>query len=274
MADSWLDNSDEAIKRREDDRDAWEKEHPEFAFGGNFKPTPEEHVENKDSGPLGRVWDKIKSNYAVNSEVPDKRPFAPLLGEDEDTGPTQTPVPQNTSQQPLSAAQMPPPAAPAAPVGPPGGRGRPQVSPQPQMGPTTAPEPVGEAPSAPPVAPPRGPSALEQLLASREQDRAELRAAQEESDRRRNGALGLNAVRAGLAQMTGQAPDTEAERLQLEHADAPVKNVLMRQKSDADFQQQAMQALEMDQKRDSMDPGSPMSLRATMLAKSTGLIPK
>jgi len=117
MADSWLDNSDEAIKRREDERDAWEKEHPEFAPDAGFKPPLPDKPAGPDTGPLGKVWNKIKSNYAVNSQVPGQEPPPPVgFQGSQDT---------ETPSDPAAAAYLAksPTGPPAAPVGPPGGRG-------------------------------------------------------------------------------------------------------------------------------------------------------
>jgi hypothetical protein len=152
-----------------------------------------------------------------------------------------------------------PGAAPGGLVGP---------SPDPTLGLSQAPQttPAPEAPKAP--------SAVEQLLASREQDRDELRRAQYDAETRRMSASGLNAVRAGLAMMAGHSPDAEAERSSMEAADAPVRDVLQRQKSDQDFQQQLVQAQAMDQKKDADDPTSPLSARRTLYMKSIGQLDK
>src|SRR5208283_1297257 len=174
-----------------------------------------------------------------------------------------TPNPPMPQKGPSSVSR----AAGGAGVGP--GQG---VPPTGLVGPSPEPTaPLSGAPQTPPppVAP-RPPSMVEQLLASRERDREDLRRAQYESEVRRMGAAGLNASRAGLAMVIGHSPDAEGERLEMDAADAPVRDALARQKSDQDFQAQLSQAQEMDKRRDSDDPTSPMGARATMLARSHG----
>lgn len=193
------------------------------------------------------------------------------------------PIPQAPTSEPTPAPGLLPSlqqnaqALQAPPVPPGASGGRRAIPAQGQapsglVGPSPEPTaPLSAAPQTPPAPEtPRAPSMVEQLLASREQDRADLRAAQQESEYRRLSASGINNVRAGLAMMVGQSPNSEQERIENENADAPVRDVLARQKSDQDFQTQLQQASEMDRKRDADDVTSPMSVRSTLMARSIG----
>jgi hypothetical protein len=139
---------------------------------------------------------------------------------------------------------------------------------------------VAEGSSPPPAAPAQDPHFM-QFLADRADARAQLAAAQKKGDEAAKWADVGNGFRRMQDILLGERTDANAEQARIKEArNAPVEAVLAKQNVDKDVAQNAGAQADLQTKftegaqlTGSLDPNSPISKRARMLAVAQGLIP-